>query len=377
MNPFDAIRPYHDGEVPTVIQRLVRDHELRRVVTRFFFPKAHLGWSWLLHPLVAGYLRWRLRGVRTVRDFQMRLEQPLRQVIERSTQEFTVSGLAQLSADAAYCFISNHRDIVMDPAFVNWALHQHGFQTVRIAIGDNLLSKPFIADLMRLNKSFVVLRNLTDRREKIQAARNLAAYVHHCVGIDQANVWIAQREGRAKDGIDRTNPALIRMLTLNKPKDVDLNAYLDELKIVPVAISYEYDPCDQMKANERYQQLECGGYQKAEHEDVLSIATGITGWKGRVHLSFGQPIVGHDFQNETEVALAIDRQMHRTYRLFETHETGHRWLRDHPEEDAPSWVPALLRERVLALPVEVRPYLLAQYANAVDLQQDALPEEPI
>ena len=377
MSSFDAIRPYHDGEVPEVVQRLLRDRELRRVVTRFFFPRAHQRWAWALQPGVALFLRWRLRGVRTVTDFQRRLEQPLGQVIARSTQQFTVSGLQQLAANQAYCFISNHRDIVMDPAFLNWALHQHGYQTVRIAIGDNLLSKPYIADLMRLNKSFVVLRSLTDRREKIQAARNLSAYINHSVVEDQANVWIAQREGRAKDGIDRTNPALIRMLTMNKPKEADLNTYLSALKIVPVAISYEYDPCDQMKANERYQQLERGGYQKAEHEDVRSIATGISGWKGRVHLSFGQPIVAQDFQNETEVALAIDRQMHRIYKLFETHETSHRWLRNHPDEDAPSWVPARLRDRVMALPVEVRPYLLAQYANAVDLQQDVLPEEPI
>jgi len=375
MSVFDAIRPYHDEEVPKVVRRLLRDQELRSVITRFFFPKAHQRWAWVLRPLVALYLRWRLRGVRTVRDFQLRLEQPLQQIITRSTHQLTVSGLQQLSKDEAYCFVSNHRDIVMDPAFVNWTLHQHGFDTVRIAIGDNLLSKPFVADLMRLNKSFVVLRSLTDRRAKLQAARNLSAYIHHSVVNDQANVWIAQREGRAKDGIDRTNPALIRMLTLNKPSEQDFNTYLGELKIVPVAISYEYDPCDQMKANERYHQLERGGYQKAEHEDVQSIATGISGWKGRVHLSFGQPLLAGDFQNETEVALAIDRQMHRSFKLFETHETGHRWLRDHPEETAPSWVPERLRERVLALPVEVRPYLLAQYANAVDLQQDALLED--
>lgn len=375
MSSFDAIRPYHDGEVPVVVQRLLRDSELRRVVTRFFFPQAFNRWSWLLQPFVGFYLRWRLRGLRTIDDFQLRLEQPLRQIIERSTHQFTVSGLQALATDEPYCFISNHRDIVMDPAFVNWALHQNGLQTVRIAIGDNLLSKPFVADLMRLNKSFVVLRSLTDRREKLQAARTLSNYIHHSITSDRANVWIAQREGRAKDGIDRTNPALIRMLTMNKPKEVDFNTYLNALKIVPVAISYEYDPCDQMKANERYHQLERGGYQKAEHEDMRSIAMGIAGWKGRVHLSFGQPIRAGDFQNETEVALAIDRQMHRIFKLFETHETGHRWLRDHPEEAAPAWVPLQLRERVMALPPEVRPYLLAQYANAVDLQQEALLEE--
>lgn len=377
MSSFDAIRPYHDDEVPKVVRRLLQDQELRGVVTRFFFPRAHQRWAWLLRPLVGLYLGWRLKGVRTVQDFQLRLERPLEQIITRSTHQLSVSGLQKLSKDEAYCFVSNHRDIVMDPAFVNWTLHQHGFQTVRIAIGDNLLSKPFVADLMRLNKSFVVQRSLTDRRAKLQAARDLSAYIHHSIVNDQANVWIAQREGRAKDGIDRTNPALIRMLTLNKPKDQDFNTYLSQLKIVPVAISYEYDPCDQMKANERYHQLERGGYQKAEHEDVRSIATGISGWKGRVHLSFGQPLLATDFQNETEVALAIDRQMHRTFKLFETHETGHRWLREHPEETAPSWVPEQLRDRVLALPVEVRPYLLAQYANAVDLQQDALLEDPL
>ena len=371
MSQFDDIRPYTDAEVPSVMRRLLGDRELRRTAVAFLFPGAAARWGWLLRPLVGLYLRVRFGRVRTVDDFQRRLEGYMRRLVNRSTSRFTVSGLDRLDPDTAYLFISNHRDIVMDPAFMNWALYQNGFQTVRIAIGDNLLSRPFVSDLMRINKSFVVKRSVSGRREKLMAARELSAYIHHSIDQDNANVWIAQREGRAKDGVDKTNPAVIGMFSLNRPKSRPYAEYVRKLNIVPVAISYELDPCDVMKARERYYHLERGGYQKASDEDVRSIAAGMSGWKGRVHLSFGEPLTEGDFQNDTEVAVAVDRQIHRIYRLFETHETAHRWLHECPEEDAPHWVPASLRDRIGRQPPELRPYILAQYANAVEAQQNA------
>ena len=139
--------------------------------------------------------------------------------------------------DRPYLFISNHRDIAMDPAFVNWVLYQNGFKTLRIAIGDNLLTKPFASDLMRLNKCFIVNRSATSPREKLKAAKKLSAYMHHSLTQDKSNLWIAQREGRAKDSLDITNPAIISMLALNKPKQEAFGDYIASLNIVPVSIS--------------------------------------------------------------------------------------------------------------------------------------------
>ncbi|MCH8553160.1 MAG: 1-acyl-sn-glycerol-3-phosphate acyltransferase [Natronospirillum sp.] len=371
MTQFDDIRPYTDSEVPAVMRRLLRDQDLRRTAVAFLFPNAATNWGWLLRPLVGLYLRLRFSRVRTVEAFQRCLEGYMKRLVERSTSSFTVSGLDRLDPDKAYLFVSNHRDIVMDPGFMNWALYQHGFQTVRIAIGDNLLSQPFVSDLMRINKSFIVKRSIKGRREKLMEARKLSAYIHHSIVQDNANTWIAQREGRAKDGIDKTNPAVIGMFSLSRPKDKPYADYVRELNIVPVAIAYELDPCDTMKARERYYQLERGGYEKGKDEDVRSIAQGMSGWKGRVHLSFGKPLQEDHFQNDTEVAVAVDRQIHHIYRLFETHETAYRWLYECPEAEAPPWVPKALRERVAQQPTELRPYILAQYANAVRSQQDA------
>lgn len=370
MSEFDDIRPFNDAEVPAVLRRVVADHELRRAVISLLMPRFKARWSWLLSPLIGVALRVQFFGVKTVDDFQRRLEGYLGRIIKRSTESYSVSGLDKLDPNKPYLFVSNHRDIVMDPAFVNWALYQNGFKTIRIAIGDNLLSKPFVSDLMRLNKSFIVQRSITGRREKLMAAKKLSAYIHHSIVHERANIWIAQREGRAKDGVDKTNSAVIGMFSLTKPKDRSYADYVKELNIVPVAISYEYDPCDVMKARERYYHLERGGYKKARNEDVRSIATGISGWKGRVHLAFGDVLDG-DYQNDAEVAVAIDQQIHRKYRLFETNETAYRWLHECPDNPAPHWVPERMRQRVAHLPDAVRPYLLAQYANAVESQQNA------
>ncbi len=369
MSEFEDIRPFNDAEVPVVMRRLLSDRELRQTAASFLFPTAAHRWGWMLRPLIGLYLRMKFGRVRTIDDFQRRMEKYMTRLEQRSTSDFTVSGLSSLDPGKAYLFVSNHRDIVMDPALVNWALYQHGFQTVRIAIGDNLLSKPFVSDLMRINKSFIVRRSFKGRRDKLMAAKKLSAYIYHSLVAENANVWIAQREGRAKDGIDKTNPAVVGMFSLNRPKTQAYADYIRQLNVVPVAISYELDPCDQMKARERYYQLERGGYQKGEHEDVQSIAKGMTGWKGRVHLSFGEPLQG-DYQNDTEVAVAINQQIHRIYRLFETHETAHRWLHECPQENGPAWVPEALRARVDSQPSELRPYILAQYANSVEAQQN-------
>ena len=314
MNEFDDIRPYNDAEVAPTIARLLADPELIAAVTRLRFPRLSGPLGWLLRPLVSRVMHRQLDGVDSVDKFQRVVEKYMRHMIDSTTTALTSSGLDKLDPAKSYLFISNHRDIAMDPAFVNWTLYHAGFNTLRIAIGDNLLTKPYVTDLMRINKSFIVNRAAKAPREKLKAAKKLSAYIYHSLLEERANIWIAQREGRAKDGNDLTNSAVIGMLTLNRPKGGDFGSYVKELGIVPVSISYEWDPCDAAKAHELYQQRTAGKYEKGDQEDVMSIAKGIAGQKGHVHVAFGE-VLGDGFADSDAVTDEIDRQIRSHYLL--------------------------------------------------------------
>lgn len=320
MSTFDDIRPYKDSEVRAVLDRLVNEPELIDTILRFKFNGVL---SRIFRPLIEAYLKYQLKRLvqnfNSVRDLQVYIERYVKQVIEDTTDGLTMNGLEALDTKKPHLFISNHRDIAMDPAFINYILHSNGMDTMRIAIGDNLLGKDWIADLMRLNKSFVVKRSVKTVREKLTASKQLSHYMYESVTQDNANMWIAQREGRAKDGNDQTNPAVLSMLLLNKPKTMPIEDYLDELRIVPVSISYEYDPCDIAKAKELLSHEESGTYEKGAHEDIQSIAKGITGKKGRVHIEFGQPLessLQHPLDCAKNIADELDRQIQGNYRIL-------------------------------------------------------------
>ena len=314
MSEFDDIRPYNDDEVGPCLKRLLANTEFLDAVAHMRFPNLGRYVSFFIRGSVRKRLANEFSGVVTVEAFQSVIESYFSAIIERTVNKLSFSGLDNLPRDKAALFISNHRDIAMDPAFVNWVLYHNGFTTLRIAIGDNLLSKPFASDLMRLNKSFIVNRSATAPREKLKAAKHLSRYIHSSVLHDNENVWIAQREGRAKDGLDVSNPAIISMIALSREKSRDFSDYIREANIVPVSISYEYDPCDQAKAREVFEKENSGSYKKEEHEDVRSIARGITGYKGNVHLNFGEPLKG-DFTNAEEVTKELDRQIRANYVL--------------------------------------------------------------
>lgn len=311
---FDDIRPYQDEEVGPTIARLLGDREFLDTVAALKMPAMTRFAAPVLRPLVRKALRRETQGVNSVDAFQQRLEKYVRRLLDQTVTELTVSGLDTLAKGQAYCFVSNHRDIAMDPAFVNWVLYQNGFQTLRIAIGDNLLTKPFASDLMRLNKCFIVKRSAKAPRERLKAARKLSHYIHYSVTEDNANIWIAQREGRAKNGLDITNPAIASMLVLAKEKVEPLGDYLARANIVPVSISYEWDPCDIDKARELTLTERDGHYEKAPHEDVQSIAKGMTGHKGRVHLAFGEPL-SRTIENVDRVVATLDTQILNNYVL--------------------------------------------------------------
>lgn len=376
MDEFEAIRPYADAEVPAVMARLIADREFLEILARFRFPRLAGSFGWLLKPLIAHRLRGEFAGIHSVDTLQDRIELYLDRTIERATDGITYSGLDQLKPGYAYLFLANHRDIVMDPAFVNYAVFQAKMRTPRIAIGDNLLQRPFVSDLMRLNKSFIVRRSVTGRREKLAAYQVLSAYINHSIRHDGESVWIAQAEGRAKDGNDRTDSAILKMLHMSQKDEESFADTLTAMRPTPVSISYEYDPCDQAKARELYIRATTGSYSKAPGEDDTSIALGITGYKGRVHISFGTPIEQIP-DDAKQLAAEVDRQILGSYRLFPVHYLAYRiWDERDPQLAIPSLAELFSNEeiaraeaewskRLAACPSVQQPYLIQQYANPV------------
>jgi len=311
---FSDIRPYNDDEIQSAIQRVINSDEFIDAIISFRFSKIAKFTSFLLKPLLRRYFLYKWGAINSIDEMQAVVGNYMRHMISSTTTRFTYSGLENLDADKNYLFVSNHRDIAMDPAFVNWALFSENFHTVRIAIGDNLLSKPFSSDLMRMNKSFIVKRALTAPREMMKAVLQLSDYIFTSLQTD-SSIWIAQREGRAKDGFDKTEPAIVKMFYMNgKKKKIAFNEYIKQLNIVPVAVSYEFDACDKNKAKELYDKAQTGEYKKSEFEDIESIVNGIVGQKGHVHVSFGNVLTA-DFEDAEQVASAIDEQIYQNYHL--------------------------------------------------------------
>lgn len=376
---FDDIRPYRDDEVANVLARVLADDEFIAALLRFRFPSLPAFAHTIARPLLRWQLQRQTRAVNDIKAFQAIIESQMRHMIESTSNGLTVSGLEKLDPASAYLFVSNHRDIAMDPAFVNWVLWHNGMNTVRIAIGDNLLTKPFASDLMRLNKSFLVKRGETAPKKIYAALKQLSAYIHHSVVQEKASVWIAQREGRAKDGVDRTEEAIIKMFAISKPREQAFADFVRELNIVPVSISYEWDPCDLAKARELYHKAEHGSYQKDTHEDVQSIAAGIAGRKGRVHVSFGD-VLRADFASAEAVALELDRQILGNYVLFPSNFLAASAMGQSIDGQC-GYPPAaftvdgfaveknLFDDRLSQCPEEYRPFLLAMYANPLRSSQ--------
>lgn len=241
VNDFEAIRPYNDDEVVETLARLVRNDEFIDTITRYRLPKLARFSPRVARALARYGLKRAVRDIHSVSDFQDHIAHYMDRMIQNTTETFTVEGLEHLDYQKAYLFIGNHRDIALDPAFVNYALYHSGRSTVRIAIGDNLLQKPYVTDLMRLNKSFIVPRSARGKRAMVAAYQQLSNYIRHSIVEDNHPIWLAQREGRAKNGVDRTGSAIIKMLGMARRmtnKDALVSDTIAELRIVPVSISY-------------------------------------------------------------------------------------------------------------------------------------------
>lgn len=358
---FDDIRPFRNNEVVQVIDDLINEKEFQSSVATVAMPKLYKLFPGICRFLVKNYLKYQQKHVDSIEKIQLEVYKYLSKLVKNSTDGFTHSGLHALDKSKPSLFISNHRDIVLDVALVNLALHEENRSTVEAAVGDNLLSKKWVADLMRINKSFIVKRSEKTKRAALTASKQLSAYIHHTITQNMHDVWIAQKEGRAKDGLDKTNPALISMILMNKAKDKSIEQYLSEINIVPVSISYEFDPCDKDKAIELATIEQTGSYQKEEEEDLNSISRGILGYKGKVHIAFSAPISGN-YSDSKAIAEQIDKQIISNYKLYQSNLTANEALKKDilDENDFTA-----LSARMETLTALEKKWLLTMYANPV------------
>lgn len=307
---YDDIRPYDDSELQSVLRSLLSQQDFVELVDRYF-PSVKIK-----------ELSSRIDDFRDVDTFQRVVIAPILEFfLKNVTSEITFSGAENFSSCSV--FMSNHRDIVMDPSILAYVMLKNFSQTPEIAMGDNLLATKWIEDFVRVNKSIIVKRSLS-ASQKAKAFMQLSSYIRYAVTQKKVSVWIAQREGRAKDSDDRTQESLIKMMALSGSGSFLDN--LKELNITPLTISYEYDPCDYLKAKELYERKRNPNYTKAPGEDVFSMQTGIMGYKGHVHYALS-PSINNDldaiadrYSNKKEQALAVcelcDKRIHSSYMLF-------------------------------------------------------------
>ena len=308
---FDEIRPYEAEEMKQAFDDLLNDRQFN-IVMKGFAP-------WLPKSVRNGLLRLAFTGIKTPLDFQKRFMKPVVKYIMRKHTDgcsFLDSSIASYDKSQRYTFVSNHRDIVLDSAFLDVLLVEAGYPTtVEIGIGDNLLIYPWIKRLVRMNKAFTVRRGLS-LRETLAASQLMSRYIHYAVTQKKENIWIAQREGRAKDSSDHTQDAVLKMLAMG--------GNLKELNIVPLTISYEFDPCDYLKAQEFQQKRDNPAFKKSRQDDLDNMKTGIFGYKGRVVYRPATPIntwideLSDLPKTEWFKALAerMDREIHRGYELY-------------------------------------------------------------
>ena len=367
---FDDIRPYNDEELHVVLDRISRNKWLVSGVRNVFWPGCPKIIKPIVDVFVRGTVRKRLFAMRTVDEFQRKIVvgQILERIIQKTTDGLTVSGTENLDPHGAYIYISNHRDITLDSALLNYLLAHSGLGIAEIAFGDNLLMNAFVSDLIRINRGFIVKRDLPIR-EQVKELYHLSRYIHQTTG-EGNSVWIAQREGRAKDGNDETNPAIIKMLYLaHREQGLSFDEFQKRVKIVPVAISYELDPCDRMKAWELYRKHKRGVHKKRKNEDLVSMFAGLTGYKGRVHFAFAPPL-REDFASEKDVAAAIDRDIFRLYRQWPSnyiaYDTVTQTARFRDKYSVKEMMKFVKRFKGLSEPVKALAYSI--YANSVKNQ---------
>jgi hypothetical protein len=309
---FDEIRCYSNDQIPAALERLSNEKPFMKVLST-------------IYPLMPKeVLKQRLNSFTTNFDFQKNMVYPFLQYIEANlTKGIDLKGIEHINKQNPYLYISNHRDIILDSALLCAKLIQNDMDTVEIAIGDNLLVFPWIEDLVRVNKSFIVKRGLS-ARQVLESSQLLSAYITHTIQDKNQSIWLAQREGRAKDANDRTQESLLKMLNMGGKSTIAEN--LSSLNICPLSISYEYDPCDFLKAKEFQQKRDNPDFKKAPQDDLLNMQTGVMGYKGKVVYTMNACInddilnLGNAISNKNElytaIAQLIDKHIYLGYTIF-------------------------------------------------------------
>jgi 1-acyl-sn-glycerol-3-phosphate acyltransferase len=315
MQKFDTIRPYYDSEINEAIQKVINNPMLKALMN-FSFPELE-DETW----------KAQLKKTHSIRDFQCNfIYQSVQKVLEKSSEGLTTTGFEKLKKNTAYLFVSNHRDIILDTTLLNASLFEHGLGMTASAIGDNLVKKPFMSTLAKLNRNFLVQRGLSPR-EMLQSSKLLSEYICQLLLHENRSVWIAQREGRTKDGNDATNSGVLKMLAMGAEGKNAMD-YFKKAKIVPVSISYEYDPTDALKMPQLMAEANNEIYIKEKNEDFMTLLSGIMGQKKRIHLHIGDVleaeldtiVAENDNTNKQIQAMAqvIDDAVLGNYKLWPT-----------------------------------------------------------
>lgn len=368
---FEDIRCYNDDEIKNALERLVEVKPFMKVVST-------------VYPLLPkDVLRTRLTSFHSSYEFQKEMVYPFLQYLEANmTKGIELNGLEKLDLSKSYLYISNHRDIILDSAFLCGKFIEKEMNTVEIAIGDNLLFLPWIKELVRVNKSFIVKRDL-NARQILESSQHLSSYIAFTLKEKNQSIWIAQREGRAKDSNDRTQESLLKMFSMQGSGSFIEN--IKELNICPLSISYEYDPCDFLKAKEFQQKRDIPNFKKSPEDDLLNMKTGVMGYKGKVVYQ----ITGTINQELAEIqsssssrneqirltAALIDRRIHANYRIYATNKIAYDALknesrfRDEYTEVEKSDFEKYLNHQIAKIDLEIkdelflRTKLLEMYAN--------------
>lgn len=315
---FDEIRPYHDEELPQIYEELIADAAFREAV------------STVMPGVPFEQIARQMRACKTKQEFQRAFSYNLIQnIIKEATDGVTLNHTALPDEGKNFTYISNHRDIILDSGFLSVLLADIGLDTPEIAIGDNLLIYPWIKKLVRINKSFIVQRGLS-MRQMLESSMRLSAYMHFAINRKKQSIWIAQREGRAKNSDDRTQDSVLKMLAMSGEGSVIDR--LMEMNIAPTALSYEYDPCDYLKAWEFQLKRDNPEYKKSTADDLLNMKTGLFGYKGRVHFQTGACINDELCKMDgtlpktelfARISALIDKRIHSNYRIYPNNYVAH------------------------------------------------------
>ena len=315
MSKFDSIRPFYDAEINAAIQDTV-NHPMMKALMNFTSPDVD-----------DSVWKEQLRKTHSIRDFQCNfIYHSIKKVLEKSSEGLSTSGFETLEKNTSYLFISNHRDIILDTSLLNACLFDHGLVMTASAIGDNLVKKAFMNTLAKMNRNFLVQRGLSPR-ELLQSSKLLAEYIGQLLLRENRSVWIAQREGRTKDGNDATHPGVLKMLAMGSDEENPIN-YFKKIKIVPVSISYEYDPTDALKMPQLLAEANNEVYIKEKNEDFTTLLSGIMGQKKRIHIHVGKVLnyeldaIASEFDNSNKqiqaLAQTIDESILKSYKLWPT-----------------------------------------------------------